>query len=442
MQNHNDNITKSQLKALIREIVKGVLKEAITLLSGMEEMSGTGAASPVSSPMAFGKKKIREADRPPLGVYPANYAEVPHYIRIKRNFQTEEYMVAWFSNGKFNDDKTYYTDDLGDAYDTFKAMQPQVDNANTMAGVRTTEADDSKTKTSVLPYRFIYVGEGSGNVYGVSEAQTIEQAWEEFKKITVRMAAGDASDAEYDQATVRKDDGYWAVTHPESDEGGFLIIDVESTNPLVRKEIGDLNLIKYANEFLEDEQEHERNNPFKSDQPNLTEVEHISYQAMYDQEIKAGKSPQEAAQTVLDVVTNGTWAVWDTNKVERAIELIQRQLGNKSLSEMTTTSGGGGSSAGTTGYNIPGAFSKKGGSEAGVAGSRKLGYELTPIGRKDMEKRADKLLESQGLGANFDKAQAAYDAQEPEDDCEDGHDWKSVRSDGEVTLYRCKVCGK
>lgn len=73
------------------------------------------------------------------------------------------------------------------------------------------------------------------------------------------------------------------------------------------------------------------------------------------------------------------------------------------LEEMTTTSGGGGSSAGTTGYNIPGAFSKKGGSEAGVEGSESLGYTLTGIGKKDMQRHADRLL------AEGDEADAVYD---------------------------------
>lgn len=42
-----------------------------------------------------------------------------------------------------------------------------------------------------------------------------------------------------------------------------------------------------------------------------------------------------------------------------------------------------------SGYNVPSWVSKKGGSAAGVAGSRTLGYELTPIGQKDMQRVAD-----------------------------------------------------
>ena len=68
--------------------------------------------------------------------------------------------------------------------------------------------------------------------------------------------------------------------------------------------------------------------------------------------------------------------------------------GGVAIKEMTTTSGGGGSSAGTPGYNIPRCFSKKGGSEKGVEGSEKLGYTLTSTGKDEMDRRADKLLES------------------------------------------------
>lgn len=60
----------------------------------------------------------------------------------------------------------------------------------------------------------------------------------------------------------------------------------------------------------------------------------------------------------------------------------------KPLGEMTTTD------SGTTGYMIPGAFSRRGGSVKGVEGSNTLGYTLTPIGRKEMERKPDPLYES------------------------------------------------
>ena len=56
---------------------------------------------------------------------------------------------------------------------------------------------------------------------------------------------------------------------------------------------------------------------------------------------------------------------------------------------------------------------------------------------------------SQGLGDAFDRAQARYDAQEPEDDhdCEiDGHRWCQVRVRvirGETVVeYKCRECGE
>jgi hypothetical protein len=54
------------------------------------------------------------------------------------------------------------------------------------------------------------------------------------------------------------------------------------------------------------------------------------------------------------------------------------------IEEMTTTSA-------VSGYNVPSAFARKGGSHAGVEGSRKLGYELTGIGKKEMNRRGDNL---------------------------------------------------
>lgn len=59
------------------------------------------------------------------------------------------------------------------------------------------------------------------------------------------------------------------------------------------------------------------------------------------------------------------------------------------IEEMTTTGDVGS-------YNIPSAFSRKGGSHKGVEGSAKLGYNLTPLGKKDMNRQSDSLNESTG----------------------------------------------
>jgi hypothetical protein len=56
------------------------------------------------------------------------------------------------------------------------------------------------------------------------------------------------------------------------------------------------------------------------------------------------------------------------------------------IDEMTTTGD-------VSGYNIPAAFSKRGGSQRGVKGSESLGYTLTPQGKKEMNRTADKLYQ-------------------------------------------------
>jgi len=58
------------------------------------------------------------------------------------------------------------------------------------------------------------------------------------------------------------------------------------------------------------------------------------------------------------------------------------------VNEMTTTSGGGGSSAGTPGYMIPGAFSKRGSkySERAHKGSESLGYKIADNKKKNTKK--------------------------------------------------------
>lgn len=67
-------------------------------------------------------------------------------------------------------------------------------------------------------------------------------------------------------------------------------------------------------------------------------------------------------------------------------KLVWYSVSNKRIHEMTTTGA-------VDGYNIPSAFAKKGGSKAGVEGSESLGYTLTPIGKKDMNRQADSLYE-------------------------------------------------
>ena len=76
------------------------------------------------------------------------------------------------------------------------------------------------------------------------------------------------------------------------------------------------------------------------------------------------------------------------SKCKQDTTFIQNKLplnpAPNSIKEMTTTGA-------VSGYNIPGAFSKRGGSEAGLKGSEKLGFTLTKAGKEDMTRVADKL---------------------------------------------------
>ena len=103
------------------------------------------------------------------------------------------------------------------------------------------------------------------------------------------------------------------------------------------------------------------------------------------------------------------------------------------LDEMTTTSGGGGSSAGTPGYQIPGAFGRK-------MSHRKdhievLGYKMTPQGEKEYNTPADKLYEA--IKTNIKKMIREGIVQKPEGGkCP--HCGKDVWSPDAMTCSSCK----
>lgn len=84
-----------------------------------------------------------------------------------------------------------------------------------------------------------------------------------------------------------------------------------------------------------------------------------------------------------EMTTTGAVSPVSTPKAFSKKSLKQEDEEEK-LDEMTTTGD-------VSGYNIPSAFSRKGGSKRGVDGSSKLGYDLTPIGKKEMERPGDKL---------------------------------------------------
>jgi hypothetical protein len=74
--------------------------------------------------------------------------------------------------------------------------------------------------------------------------------------------------------------------------------------------------------------------------------------------------------------------------LKKGYRIVQLSLEEEQkIDEMTTTGD-------VSGYNIPSAFSKKGGSHRGVEGSAKLGYELTGIGKQEMQRQGDPLYET------------------------------------------------
>lgn len=45
---------------------------------------------------------------------------------LKKDPATQEFAVKWYEDGKYNEDKTYYTDDKQDAIDTMDDMIKRV----------------------------------------------------------------------------------------------------------------------------------------------------------------------------------------------------------------------------------------------------------------------------------------------------------------------------
>ena len=82
------------------------------------------------------------------------------------------------------------------------------------------------------------------------------------------------------------------------------------------------------------------------------------------------------------------WKVNDHGNVE-LMSRTGRELGGltENINEMTTT--GDVAPINLPGNVVGGWLSPKGGSKRGVAGSAALGYELTPIGKQDMERKRD-----------------------------------------------------
>lgn len=168
--------------------------------------------------------------------------------------------------------------------------------------------------------------------------------------------------------------------------------------------------------------------------------------------LEEGKISKATLAALMEHIVNGI-----VKEIENAKAKAKAKK-QQDIEEMTTTSGGGGSSAGTPGYMVPGAF--KGNDSKKKDHIEVLGYKLTPQGKQELDRSPDKLYEAiakklrkklseaSGLGADFDRAQRAYDNQVPPDDHTDdeggcAHKWKfeGEAKDG-TRYYRCVYCGE
>lgn len=227
------NRSKKPNNEINMEMVKGIVDNALRQ-SGNDKIKAISMLTRIAN---HPDNKLKD-----------NYVTAIHYIKQGKNFGNHRDVEREidFKNEKVGPDGRYLDD-----------MESGM-KSNKMMGM-------SENLSNQKSYRFIYVGMGSGNVYGVSNATTIEKAWDEFKKNTVRTGE-DASDAEYDRANVReKADGYWVIIHNQSEEGTFIILDIQSKNPVVQREINTLGLIKHADEYLKYKSAHDENNPLKEE---------------------------------------------------------------------------------------------------------------------------------------------------------------------------------
>ena len=89
---------------------------------------------------------------------------------------------------------------------------------------------------------------------------------------------------------------------------------------------------------------------------------------------------------------NGRPAILSSTTTSGRLNLLvgnDEIFGASQLSETSITGGANGEA-----YNIPAAFSRRdGGSRQALEGSNKLGYELTPLGKKDMSRHPDRMIE-------------------------------------------------
>lgn len=54
----------------------------------------------------------------------------------------------------------------------------------------------------------------------------------------------------------------------------------------------------------------------------------MTLREIYEAKRSEGLNPNESAKAILDIVTNGTWAVWDSLKIDRSLDTIVNKFEN------------------------------------------------------------------------------------------------------------------
>lgn len=66
-------------------------------------------------------------------------------LRLVRKPETDEWVVKYYENGKYNEEKTYYTDDKDDAIGTMKNMQARIDRGDKGYTIEESNMENDKT---------------------------------------------------------------------------------------------------------------------------------------------------------------------------------------------------------------------------------------------------------------------------------------------------------
>jgi len=172
---------KSQLKSLIKRIIQESLSSEGQAVGGVKNDHEFDAGrSSVMKAVNIGEKvgfdgkyvddmqsgvavkklhNLDEVESYKRGViYPQNFKSFKNYIRLSKNTATDEFIVLWYENGKLNEDKSYFTSDIKDAYTTFVLMKKQVDKENSTVNEETGTGAVAGYQT---PYAFSKKKDGS-----------------------------------------------------------------------------------------------------------------------------------------------------------------------------------------------------------------------------------------------------------------------------------------